>query len=130
MLVKENINFKRGIDPKEAMDVGLTPERMIIFLAETLQDIGFEPDIRKNVKNVDDYEKIMFLGNVRISLLDVRDEWTLTTSNSFKQLNTKNINKVTKEVINMYYKGVDNGIKQLEKQLEIAKKAKEFIENN
>lgn len=123
MLVKENINFERGMDPKEAMKIGMPMEAKFKHIVDVCKRFDLElywegqPNGEYEIKR-DDSRNHSTVFSVYNPVTEEFDTW--------RKPKTKSVDQAIKDILLAEYEDIDEVIQILEKKLINIKKIKEY----
>jgi hypothetical protein len=122
-LVKENINFERGLDPKKSMKIGMPMEAKFKHIVDVCK--RFDLDLYWEAQPSGDYEIMRddsrHHKTVFASFNPVTEEF-----DTWKTPKTKSVDQAIKNILLLEYEDIDEEIEKLEKKLINIKKIKEY----
>jgi|GEM_PF-2466483 hypothetical protein len=125
-LVRENINFERGQDPKKSMDIGMTTERKMDYVCQKCKEFGIDLEWKKTSNG----EIELYVRNTpnHVTVYSIYDPQTQEFDNwNFPR--TKSVERSIKQILLGEYEDIDGVIKNLEENLINIKRIKEFAKD-
>jgi hypothetical protein len=122
-LVKENINFERGLSPKKAMKIGMPMEAKFKHIVDVCKSFDLElywegqPNGEYEIKR-DDGKRHTTVFAVYNPITEEFDTW--------KKDKTKSVDQAIKDILIAEYEDIDKVIENLEEKLINIKKIKEY----
>ena len=125
-LVRENINFERGQDPKKSMDIGMTTERKMDYVCQKCKEFGIDLEGKKTSNG----EIELYVRNTpnHVTVYSIYDPQTQEFDNwNFPR--TKSVERSIKQILLGEYEDIDGVIQTLEENLINIKRIKEFAKD-
>ena len=122
-LVKENINFERGLDPKEAMKIGMSDQAKLNHVIRTCEK--FNLNLQWQADQNGDYELIRQDSKNHTTVFSVYNSIT-QEFDTWRRPKTKSVDQAIKDILVAEYEDIDEVIKNLEEKLINIKRIKEF----
>jgi len=125
-LVRENINFERGQDPKKSMDIGMTTERKMDYICQVCKEFGI--DLKWGNTLAGEIELFVRDSPNHVTVYSVYDPQTEEFDNwNFPK--TKSVERSIKQILLGEYEDIDGVIQTLEENLINIKRIKEFAKD-
>jgi len=122
-LVKENINFERGLDPKEAMKIGMSDQAKLNHIIKTCEK--FNLNLQWQADQNGDFELIRQDSKNHTTVFSVYNSLT-QEFDTWRRPKTKSVDQAIKDILLAEYEDIDEVIKNLEEKLINIKKIKEY----
>lgn len=122
-LVRENINFERGLDPKEAMKIGMSDTAKLNHVIKTCEK--FNLNLQWQADENGDYELVRQDSKNHSTVFSVYNPVT-EEFDTWRRPKTKSVNQAIKDILLAEYEDIDEVIKTLEENLINIKKIKEY----
>ena len=128
-LVKENINFERGREPKKAMGVGMSSLKKANYVQNRLKEMGIEARLSDNSREFTFYTMEDEIG--LITKLQMGIYYVLTDKWSVDGIEYDDMELAIYAMTSFHYGNtIDRKIAKREKEIEQLKLAKKYLSEN